>query len=129
MISTINIKDVTNKLIKELKLHDATINKLLLQNNIFYFKIDCSGMNIKNIYDDIDNIYFNIKCFDIIKLNFDFDGMILIDKLSIKEENNIITIETSNNDLYIECKKYDIKIDITYRKQNNILDILNKIKF
>ena len=129
MISTINARDIINKLIKELKLHDAIINKILLQNNTFYFKVDCSGMNIKTIYKDIDNIYFNIKCLDIIKLNFDFDGMIIIDKLNIEEEKKLITITTLNNDLYIECKKYDIEINITYRNQNNILDVLNKTNY
>ena len=108
------MNEVQNKLLKELKLHDATISSMKLTDDSFYFMIDCKGMEINNIFNELDNIFFIVKCFDVIKINFDFEDMILIDKLSISEKDGIVIIDTLNGDLYVECKKYDVELGVIY---------------
>lgn len=105
------------------KLHDATIVSLKYIDNNLYIKVDCTGMNLSKIFPNLDNIYFTIECINISKLNFDFDGMILINELSINKKEKV-EIKV-NEDLYLECDDYriiDIKETVKRTKENIMLD-------
>ena len=106
------MNEIKEKLLKELKLHDATIDTMRLHENEFSFKVDCKAMSIKNMFNNLDNAFFRIKCFDVIKINFDIEGMIIIDQLNIREQEGFVVIETLNGELYVECEKYDIEINL-----------------
>ena len=110
------------------RLHDATITSLKYNDKKLYIKIDCQGMNLETFFTNIDNIYFTIECINVSRLAFDFDGIILIDELTINKDDKIV-IKVLNEDLYLECDDYRI-IDVEEKnkrtKENIVLEKILK---
>ena len=121
-----NMKEIN--LLLDNKLHDASIVSLKYNDNDLYIKVDCEGMNLEELCPGLDSIYFTIECKNIRKLNFDFDGIILIDTLTIDQDDKV-EIKISNGDLYLECDSYNIT-DIDKRektsRENLMLDKILK---
>ena len=93
------------------KLHDASITSLKYKDNNLYIKVDCEGMDLEELFPALDNISFTIECINVNRLDFDFEGIILIDELIIDKDDKIV-IKVLNGDLYLECDDYRI-IDVS----------------
>jgi len=104
------------------KLHDASITSLKYKDNNLYIKVDCGGMNLEELSSELDSLSFVIECINISKLDFDFDGMILIDNLTIEKDKNVV-IRVSNGDLYLVCDDYKI-VDVSENFKRNKEDIM-----
>lgn len=98
-----------DKLINKLKLHDAEITEIKLNNGELEFKVSCEGMYVNNYFEDIDNIYFNFIVKNIKRLSFDFDGLIIINNFELNKKDNLYILNVNNKDLYIEFEKYVIE--------------------
>lgn len=117
--------DKVNILINE-KLHDASITSLKYKDNNFYIKVDCGGMNLSELFTNLDNIYFTLECININKLEFDFENEILIDELIIDKSDKVI-IKNLNGDLYLECDNYTITNIMEMSKKSKEDVMLDKI--
>lgn len=117
--------DKVNILINE-KLHDAFITSLKYKNNNLYIKVDCGGMNLSELFPNLDNIYFTLECININKLEFDFENEILIDELIIDKSDKVI-IKILNGDLYLECENYTITNIMEMSKRSKEDVMLDKI--
>lgn len=99
------------KFINELKLHDAEVTGIKLEDNIFNIEISCKGMNPSYYFDGIEDIIINLKLYNLKKLSFDYTNHIIIDECSIEKEDNTYTMSINDGiDMYIEFEKYDIEI-------------------
>ena len=104
------------------KLHDAAITSLKYKDNNLYIKVDCEGMDLEELSSELDSLSFVIECINVNKLEFDFDGMILIDSLTIEKDKNVV-IRVSNGDLYLVCDDYKI-VDVSENFKRNKEDIM-----
>ena len=87
-----------------------------------YIKVDCEGMDLEELSSELDSLSFVIECINVNKLEFDFDGMILIDSLTIEKDKNVV-IRVSNGDLYLVCDDYKI-VDVSENFKRNKEDIM-----
>jgi hypothetical protein len=98
-----------NKLVYDLKLHDAKIINIKLLNDEFEFIVSCSGMKINYYFNELENIDFKIKVKKIEKLIFDFSGSLEINYFTILKQNEKYILKTDyENDFYIECLEFEI---------------------
>lgn len=110
------------------KLHDAIITSLKYTNNILYIKINCEGMDLRKLLPDLENMNFTIECINVKNLSLDFEGMILIDELTICKDDKV-TIKVLNGDLYLECNDFRIiNIEETTKRNNKSIALENILK-
>ena len=115
----------TEKLLKELKLHDAEVIGLKLNDDYFQIDISCEGMDLKRYFENIDNVIISIKVYGVTKLEFDYLGRsIVIGEIDMIKNNNNVDITINKNDLNVIGNKYEIlvKENRKYNEKNRNID-------
>ena len=98
-----------NKLVYDLKLHDAKIINIKSLEDELEFIISCKGMNINYYFNELENIIFKFKVKEIEKLIFDFSGSLEINDFTILKQDDKYILKTDyENDFYIECLEFQI---------------------
>ena len=115
-----NTNKYIDKLINELKLHDAEITGIKLNNSELEFKVSCEWMNVDSYFDNIDNIFFRFYINKIKRISFDFDGLITINSFELNKNDNLYILNVNNKDLYIEFEKCSIEYnEVTVQSNEN----------
>lgn len=99
------------KFINELKLHDAEVTGIKLEDNIFTIEISCKGMSPSYYFDGVEDIIINLKLYNLKKLSFDYTNHIIINECNIEKEDKTYIMSINDGiDMYIEFEKNDTEI-------------------
>lgn len=122
-----NYNDIINKLVYELKLHDAELITIELYDKEFIFYVSCKGMGLKYYYGDIDDILLKFHLREINNISLKFDGNIIINDFNINKKDNIFSLKIDNNDFYVECLDFKIEVSSIKRDYQNKYELLDNL--